>query len=61
MKLYIVEAPVKEAATPYWARTWTTSQSEAAATRARAIPPTWVWPARTSVPRRWKWTRAAKH
>ena len=21
MKLYIVEAPVKEAATPYWART----------------------------------------
>ena len=35
MKLYIVEAPVKEAATPYWARTWTTSQSEAATVRAR--------------------------
>lgn len=35
MKLYIIEAPVKEAATPYWARTWTTSQSEAAAIRAR--------------------------
>lgn len=35
MKLYIVEAPVKEAAAPYWARTWATSQSEAATVRAR--------------------------
>ena len=38
MKLYIVEAPVKDAEPAYWARTWVTSQSEAAATRARYIP-----------------------
>ncbi len=35
MKLYIVEAPVKEAATPYWTRTWVASQGDAATTRAR--------------------------
>lgn len=35
MKLYIIEAPVKAAETPYWARTWVASQSEAGATRSR--------------------------
>lgn len=35
MKLYIVEAPVKEASTPYWKRTWTASNSDAASIRAR--------------------------
>ena len=35
MKLYLIEAPVDNAETPYWARTWAASQSEAAATRAR--------------------------
>lgn len=35
MKLYLVEAPVKAAEPSYWARTWVTSQAEAAATRAR--------------------------
>lgn len=35
MKLYLVEAPVKNAEQPYWARTWVASQAEAAATRAR--------------------------
>ena len=35
MKLYLIEAPVDNAETPYWARTWVASQGEAAATRAR--------------------------
>lgn len=35
MKLYIVEAPVKDTAAPYWARTWVASKGDAAATRAR--------------------------
>lgn len=35
MKLYLVEAPVKAASPPYWARTWVTSQADAATTRAR--------------------------
>ena len=35
MKLYIVEAPVKDTATPYWARTWVASKGDAAAARAR--------------------------
>lgn len=28
MKLYIVEAPVKDTATPYWARTWVPSKGD---------------------------------
>ena len=35
MKLYIVEAPVKDTATPYWARTWVASKGDASAARAR--------------------------
>ena len=35
MKLYLVEAPVKAAEPSYWARTWVTSQGDAAAARAR--------------------------
>lgn len=42
MKLYIVEAPVKAAEPPYWARTWVTSQADAATTRARYISDLYV-------------------
>lgn len=35
MKLYLIEAFVAKADTPYYARTWTVSQAEAASTRAR--------------------------
>lgn len=42
MKLYLVEAPVKAAEPPYWARTWVTSQADAATTRARYISDLYV-------------------
>lgn len=35
MKLYLIEAPVDNAETPYWARTWVASQGDAATIRAR--------------------------
>lgn len=36
MKLYIVEAPVKDAEPAYWARTWVASKGDASAARAQA-------------------------
>lgn len=35
MKLYCVEAPIKSAEVPYWARAWVTSGAEASKTRSR--------------------------